>query len=72
METTTESPMKAARLAKGWTLRDLAGVLAAKHGVTTASDGSNLSRIERGDVSPGPALRKALCDALDLKAADLP
>lgn len=70
METTTDSPMKAARLAKGWTLRKLAGVLAAEAGVA-ASDG-NLSRIERGEVAPGPALRKALCDTLALQAADLP
>lgn len=71
MDTTTESPMKAARLRKGWTLRDLAGVLNAS-GAKTSDDGSNLSRIERGEVSPGPALRKALCDTLDLRAADLP
>lgn len=70
METTTDSPMKAARLAKGWTLRHLAGVLVAEAGVA-ASDG-NLSRIERGEVAPGPALRKGLCDVLGLSSTDLP
>lgn len=70
MTTTTDSPMRAARLAKGWTLRDLENTLVVKTGVK-ASNG-NLSRIERGEVAPGPALRKALCDTLDLRPGDLP
>lgn len=69
MDTTTDSPMKVARLEKGWTLRKLAAVLAAA-GVS-ASDG-NLSRIERGEVAPGPALRRALRDTLNLTDDQLP
>lgn len=65
MTTTTESPMKAARLAKGWTLRRLRAEL--EDAGVKATDG-NLSRIEHGDVAPGPALRKALCDLLGIQA----
>ena len=69
METTDATPMRTARLEKGWTLRKLAGVITASG--TPASDG-NLSRIERGEVSPNPALRRAICDALGLQLTDLP
>lgn len=65
----SRGPMYSARLDKGWTLRDLADKLTAS-GVP-ASDG-NLSRIERGEVSPGPRLRKAIADALGIKTTDLP
>ena len=70
METTeAPSPMMTARLNKGWTQRKLAAVITAAG--TPASDG-NLSRIERGEVSPNPALRRAICDALGLEPTDLP
>lgn len=65
MDTTTESPMKAARLAKGWTLRRLRAELEAV-GVKGNSDG-NLSRIEHGDVAPGPELRQALSQLLGIR-----
>lgn len=67
--TDTDTPMKTARLAKGWTLRRLA--MAVELTGVKASDG-NLSRIERGEVSPGPALRKALADTLGIATTDLP
>lgn len=51
-----------ARLQRGYTLTDLA----KKCGVT---DGQ-MSRIERGESVPRPALRKALADLLDLDVAD--
>lgn len=69
MNTATDSPMKTARLAKGWSQRKLADVVAAA-GVPV-TDG-NLSRIERGEVSPTPKLRRALCDVLGLATGDLP
>lgn len=68
-ETGTDSPMKTARLDKGWTLRDLAAELQAAG--TPASDG-NLSRIEQGKVAPNPALRNALCRLLGLTKDQLP
>lgn len=66
---TQDTPMKAARLNKGWTQRKLAAVITAAG--TPVSDG-NLSRIESGKVSPSPALRRAIADALDLKTTDIP
>lgn len=68
-DTETASPMKAARLDKGWTLRQLAAAIELT-GVP-ASDG-NLSRIERGEVSPGPALRNALVRVLGITKEQLP
>lgn len=70
MDTTERSPMEEARLRKGWTQRQLADVIAAT-GVRT--DNSNLSKIERGLVKPGPALRTAIANALNLDPLkDLP
>lgn len=70
METTTEhSPMREARENKGWTLRKLAAVITAS-GVSV-SDG-NLSRIERGEISPRPGLKRAIADALSLELSQLP
>lgn len=67
---TDRSPMETARLAKGWTQRKLAAVITA--GGTQVTD-SHLSKIERGMVSPGPALRRAIADALGLDGLkDLP
>jgi transcriptional regulator with XRE-family HTH domain len=69
MTTDTDSPMKTARIAKGWSQRQLAAVVTAAG--TSVSDG-NLSRIERGEVSPSPKLRRALADALGIAGTDLP
>lgn len=72
MNETTEapaSPMKTARLDKGWTLRKLAAVVTAA-GCPVSH--ANLSRIERGEVSPGPQLRRALADALHIPLTELP
>jgi transcriptional regulator with XRE-family HTH domain len=69
MNTDTDSPMKTARIAKGWSQRQLAAVVTAAG--TPVSDG-NLSRIERGEVSPSPKLRRALAEALGIAPTDLP
>jgi len=70
MDTATErSPMETARLTKGWTQRKLAAVITA--GGVKVTD-AHLSKIERGLVSPGPALRRAIADALGLSIDDLP
>lgn len=61
--------MLAARLAKGWSLRDLERMLIA--GGTPASF-SGLSRIERGDRAPRPKLRKAIADLLGIDPLSLP
>jgi transcriptional regulator with XRE-family HTH domain len=69
-DTATErSRMETARLEKGWTQRKLADVIRAAG--TPVTD-SHLSKIERGRVSPGPALRRAIADALNLSINDLP
>lgn len=68
-DTDTASPMKAARLDKGWSQRQLAAVITAAG--CPVSDG-NLSRIERGEVSPSPKLRRALADALGISTTELP
>jgi transcriptional regulator with XRE-family HTH domain len=52
------------RLSRGWTLRDLASQC-EREGIPRPSD-SNLSVIERGETTPRPALRAALCKVLDL------
>lgn len=65
----TDSPMKGARLAKGWSQRKLAAVITAAGQPVT--DG-NLSRIERGEVSPTPKLRRAIAEALNLELTQLP
>ena len=70
METTERSAMEQARLAKGWTQRQLAAVIVAA-GVQVTD--AHLSRIERGMSAPGPALRKGIADALGLDGVkDLP
>ena len=69
METTETTPMRKAREDKGWTLRKLAAVITAA-GVPV-SDG-NLSRIERGEVSPRVALKRAIADALGIDKSLLP
>lgn len=65
----TMSRMERARLRKGWTLRQLADRCAA---AGQSADHSNLSRIERGDVAPRPALRAVLAQVLDMAIDDLP
>jgi transcriptional regulator with XRE-family HTH domain len=65
MPQTTSTPTRAARLRRGWTLRQLAAECAEK-GV--AIDHSQLARIERGEHTPRPALRAALAELLDLDA----
>lgn len=52
------------RLERGWTLRRLSAEC-AQEGVHPPSS-SHLSAIERGRVTPGPALRAALARVLDL------
>lgn len=69
MNADTDSPMMTARIAKGWSQRQLAAIVTAAG--QPVSDG-NLSRIERGQVSPSPKLRRALADALGIRPADLP
>lgn len=54
-------PVRAARLALGWTLKRLA---AQCHEEGVKVSASELSRIERGIHDPRPALRKALVDLL--------
>lgn len=62
--------MEVARLDKGLTQRQLAAVITAS-GVKVTD--SHLSKIERGMVSPGPQLRRAIADALGIdKLKDLP
>lgn len=71
MEQTTEhSPMQAARLRKGWTLRQLAEQCRA---AGQSVDYGQLGRIERREASPRPALRAVLAQVLDLDPVkDLP
>lgn len=55
------------RIRRGWTLEALAAECAAKGVHTTPS---TLSRIERGDQVPRPALRAALAELLELDVND--
>lgn len=59
----TQSIVRAKRLDKGWTLRQLADECASQ-GAPTAL--SNLHRIEVGDQVPRPGLRKALAKVLEM------
>ena len=68
-DTSTTSKARAARLARGWSLRDLSDALYGAKGVSV--DHSQLSRIEAGKYAPRPALRKALCELLELEPQDL-
>lgn len=69
-ETPATSPMQAARLRKGLTLRALADACAeAGHKV----DFGQLGRIERWEAVPRPALRRVLAQVLELDPVnDLP
>lgn len=67
MPQNTSTPARAARLRRGWTLRELAGHCAAK-GVKV--DHGQIARIERGEAVPRPGLRAVLADLLDLDAVD--
>lgn len=70
METTeVTSAVKAARLAKGWTLRQLADAV-TEAGVEV--DYSALSKIENGVRSPRPGLRAALAQVLGIDALSIP
>lgn len=59
--------LKAARLAKGWTLRDVA-VACGEFGVKV--DYGNVSRYERGRTRPYPKTLLALATVLDGEVAD--
>lgn len=65
MSQRTQSPPRAARLRRGWTLRELARRCADK-GVPV--DHGQLARIERQEAIPRPRLRAVLADLLDLDA----
>jgi len=69
VNTDTDSPMKTARIAKGWSQRQLANVVTASGQPVSHP---NLSRIERGEVKPSPKLRKAIAEALGIAGTDLP
>lgn len=56
-----------ARQRQGWTLRKLADQCAAAGRPT---DHGHLGRIERGEVVPGPELRRLLARLLELDAVD--
>lgn len=60
------TPMREARLRRGWSLRYLAEKC-AEEGVPASYN--NLARIDRGEGVPYPKLRAALARALDLDAA---
>jgi transcriptional regulator with XRE-family HTH domain len=67
--TTTNAPdLKAARIRKGLTLRELAEAV-TKAGCPVGF--SALSKIEKGERSPRPALAAALGKVLDFDPADL-
>lgn len=76
METTeVTSAVKSARLAKGWTLRELADAVSAHVGADgkrTEVDYSALSKIENGIRSPRPGLRAALAAVLEIDALSIP
>jgi len=55
--------VKAARLRKGLTLRALAEAVKERG---ESVDFGQLGKIERGEASPRPALRKALADELEI------
>jgi transcriptional regulator with XRE-family HTH domain len=67
MQQKTSTPARAARLRRGWTLRDLAGHCAEK-GVPV--DHGQLARIERGESIPRPRLRAVLAELLGIDAVD--
>lgn len=67
MPQNTSTPARAARLRRGWTLRELAGHCADKG---APIDFGQLARIERGEAVPRPRVRAVLADLLDLDAAD--
>jgi len=67
MPQNTSTPARAARLRRGWTLRELAGHCAAKG---APIDFGQLARIERGEAVPRPRVRAVLADLLDLDAVD--
>jgi transcriptional regulator with XRE-family HTH domain len=68
MDTEERTELRAARLDKGWTQTQLAAVVSAS-GVSV--NHTTIYRIERGETSPRPALRKALADALGRTAQEL-
>jgi transcriptional regulator with XRE-family HTH domain len=68
MPQNTESSTKAARLRRGWTLRDLADQCSEK-GVQV--DFGQLGRIERGECTPRPRLRAVLADVLKVDVAEI-
>lgn len=76
METTeVTSAVKAARLAKGWTLRQLADAVSQyvdSDGRRVEVDYSALSKIENGVRSPRPGLRAALAAVLGIDALSIP
>lgn len=60
---TTLSPLRAARLAAGLSLRELAR--------RTGFDPMDISRVERGQRTPWPNLRRKTAEALGAAEADL-
>lgn len=68
MPQNTDSAPKAARLRRGWTLRDVAQQCSDK-GVKV--DFGQLGRIERGECTPRPRLRAVLAEVLGVEVTDL-
>lgn len=67
MQQTGTSPIKAQRLKRGWTLRDL---VAECKTAGVRADVGQLSRYERGLATPRPAVRAVLARLLGLDVAD--
>lgn len=63
------TPLKKARIAKGWTLAEVSDRLAATGADRT--DTGNLSRVERGEQRASTALAENLCRLFDGEITEL-